>query len=165
MWTAPIANTWHVYGKNGPKMLKNSLKCEHKQQITEQKGNLISAHFASTFIFCPVVDHFILFHPDCKDDVMSEVETARDKGHFKSGYLSSGAELNLTFHVVTAENADGVCTMDVWEVFLGHPAAKLSVHSFSLSHFNLIACVYMFILSAIFEFFTLIIYILYFLLY
>ena len=109
-----MACIWHVYGKNGPKMLKNSLKCEQKQQITEQKGNLISAHFASTFIFCPVVDHFILFHPDCKDDVMSEVKTARDNGQgtFQK-WLSSGADLNLTFHIVTAENADGVCTMDV----------------------------------------------------
>ena len=83
------------------------------QQITEQKGNLISApgsHRYSTFIFCPVVDHFILFHPDCKDDVMSEVKLPGTRNITK---VFSGSDLNLTFHIVTAENANGVCTMDV----------------------------------------------------
>ena len=69
-----------IHGKNGPKMLKMLTQATNNRR--ERK--LISAHFASTFIFCPVVDHFILFHPDCKDDVMSEVKTARDKEHFKS---------------------------------------------------------------------------------
>ena len=78
--------------------------------------------------------------------------------------MVGGADLNLTFHIVTAEDANGVCTMDVWEVFLDHPAAKLPVHSFSLSHVNLIACVYSFIYLQ-YLYFYLKMYILYFVLY